>query len=1505
MEALDEEQPMLGDDAYADPPIDTRPGMGRRRSSRLRSRPRLGSDMSSTSLDQSGNIQYLEAPEEEEDEDRPDHLHRLIQKRKAQVKFVESSMLLQKGSLKAHGHRPSNDSLVSTVSELGTMSLLDDEKSEITSNMKFLTEVEDLMKEMETRFPGEYGSQMIPVQVRVTDLSYKVEVSAQSNKIKTVYNSSFVYDVWSWTKRKLRGAPRPTKAGTKTVLHDVSLTLNPGKMYLVLGPPSSGKTSLLRAIAGRLPPNDKKHNCTGDVRYNGEKVDPKNKLHIENAITFIEQLDFHAPRMTVQETFQFAFKCKDKSHAPPAFHGKMSPEQKEFVQTWDKEQTRVKMIMEALGLSHVADTFVGNADVRGVSGGQRRRVTLGEMIVSVSPVLCGDEISTGLDAASTYDICDILLHLTRLLRMTRVLSLLQPSPETVSLFDEVILLSQGYMIYAGPISQVENYFADLGYRAPDQMDVADFLQVLSTPDGIKLYDSKLDERRQQETTDSEPVEYTPYTMRELAEEFQKSSQYTRIKLSQKKKNASSWRGEDGELIARVRQRFKNNFFQQTFINVKRELLLWRRDTRFLIANAAKNFIMGVSVGGVFFQTKSVISIFGVMFQITLFIMLGAMVAAPANIDGRTIFYKQRDANFYSAFPYVIGKALALMPQAFTDVMIFGTIIYWMVGLAPTFLNYAIFIAILFTFSVVMNQMLTIFAAVARTKTEVQGISSVILLLLVLFCGFIVSPDVIPSYYVWIYWWNPLAWVYRAMLVNEFRSGEYDDLYEEDGVPPEEWLPLGDQILLATGFKLNGEPFGKIWIAYNFAYLVPYFLLCVILTGVGLQFVRRDDSGGGGAADSEDDDQLGMTTEEEMADRKPIHVPFQPVTLSFKDVCYDVKASTGKETIRLLHNVNGVFESGRMCALMGSSGAGKTTLMDVIALRKNSGTVTGDIRLNGFEQEAMTFRRCTGYVEQFDVQAPELTVRETCMFSARLRLDQNEPAVATDEAKLEFVESILETFELTDIADCLVGTDETGGLSFEQRKRLSIAVELAASPSLIFLDEPTSGLDSRAALLVCRALRVIANTGRTVIATIHQPSLAVFQLFDDLLLLKKGGKTVFFGDMGEDCKNLVNYFESTGAANIDKGENPANWMLKVITEEDSAVDYAEAFAGSNKQEALLSRIEDLTINANMSERITFESEFAASRQTRQFRVNDRLRTIYWRSPAYNLGRMLISGGIAFILGSTFLGNRYPAVFAETEMSSLLSTIFISFIIIGVLSITSVLPVMLQIRDAFYRHEASGMLSASSLALALGVAEKYFIVLSGVVFTTVFVGTAGLHFLTIRADIGFWGFFTFNIAIYSYFGQAFMCSVRGTSTAQILASVFIGLNNFFSGLIVRPQYMTGFFQITYWITPGHYVYEGLVMAIFQEDERMVIANDGSEFFEFLISDERSEGPSDLPPCNRQEVDYCEGFVTEYIWVFFGGRFRRENLRTNILVLALYLIAARVFTFVALRKFKYTST
>ena len=375
-----------------------------------------------------------------------------------------------------------------------------------------------------------------------------------------------------------------------------------------------------------------------------------------------------------------------------------------------------------------------------------------------------------------------------------------------------------------------------------------------------------------------------------------------------------------------------------------------------------------------------------------------------------------------------------------DCFVFGTILYYMVGLAPQPVYFFRFFGIVFLFNVLMSEFLFIFSTFAATSSVVQTASACVVFIFMLFCGFLIPPITIPSYFQWLYWYNPLAWAYRAVVINAFRNDDYTS-YE------------ADDILKRVGFVYDGDkPFEQDWIFWAYIFMCGHIFLSIFISAIVLSSVRvQTKSPPTFEAIEREVEESGETSENSgTSEREDANIPFQPITLSFASVCYDVKPSTGGEDIRLLHDVNGYFRAGRMCALMGESGAGKTTLMDVIAMRKNSGKIFGDIRINGFVQEKSSFRRCSGYVEQFDIQSPQLTVRETVLFSTRLRLDSNK--VKTEKEKEAFCDSVIDTLELTPLAHCLVGSDEEGGLSFEQKKRLSIAVELASSPSILFLDE---------------------------------------------------------------------------------------------------------------------------------------------------------------------------------------------------------------------------------------------------------------------------------------------------------------------------------------------------------------------------------------------------------------------------------------------------------------------
>lgn len=188
-----------------------------------------------------------------------------------------------------------------------------------------------------------------------------------------------------------------------------------------------------------------------------------------------------------------------------------------------------------------------------------------------------------------------------------------------------------------------------------------------------------------------------------------------------------------------------------------------------------------------------------------------------------------------------------------------------------------------------------------------------------------------------------------------------------------------------------------------------------------------------------------------------------------------------------------------------SGAGKTTLLDVLATRVTTGVVTGDTMVNGNPTDP-SFQHKVGYVQQQDLHLSTMTVREALRFSAVLRQSAEIPR----SEKLDYVEHVIDTLEMREFADAVIGVPGEG-LNVEQRKRLTIGVELAARPQLlIFFDEPTSGLDSQTSWAISELIKKLTNSGQAVLCTVHQPSAILFDQFDRLLLIAPGGKTAYFG-----------------------------------------------------------------------------------------------------------------------------------------------------------------------------------------------------------------------------------------------------------------------------------------------------------------------------------------------------------------------------------------------------------
>jgi len=723
-----------------------------------------------------------------------------------------------------------------------------------------------------------------------------------------------------------------------------------------------------------------------------------------------------------------------------------------------------------------------------------------------------------------------------------------------------------------------------------------------------------------------------------------------------------------EIANMVRVRFRNSMLRSLRLVIGRELLLWWRDKYQIKAKVFQSMLVGVIVGTIFFQSFGTVSnVFSVSFQSMFYAAVGAMVLSVRLFPDRSILYKASDSSMFPTVCYVIGRSVATIPVSLIDAVGYGSLIFWLTGFAyndgASIAQYFIFMALLFTGSLSAGLLFSTYPSIVQVISQAQACNSLTAIVLILFSGFTVQPNVIPPYYIWIYWINPFAWILRGLVVNEFASGAYD--YPLSNTSD---TTVGEEILIQFGFSDgDGNAYTLEWAGYAVGFCFALSLAAVIWTTWSYNHIRY--STGKTLVTDKGSDEMESLDETVLVD-----IPFTRVDLTFSDLHYYVTASTSDEQLELLKGIDGVVYSGKMTALMGSSGAGKTTLMDVIAMRKTSGNITGEIRLNGHLQEETSFRRCTGYVEQFDVQSPSLTVRETMEFSAKLRLDESNPSV-TPENIAGLVAQTLTMLELSNIQNLQVGTDETGGLSFEQKKRLSIAVEVVANPSLIFLDEPTSGLDARAAAIVMRGMKRIALQGRAVCATIHQPSIAIFDSFDRLLLLKRGGEVVFHGDLGEDSCNLINYFEQyPDTKPILPHENPATWMLTTIGAGSSgggSFDYAGKYFESNLRSSCLSEIDAVHAKADDKNRVSFASKYATSNRTQQWQVYLRTATVYFRSPTYNATRVFVSGIVALLFSTVYAVQRVPQ--NESDMNSRVNSIFISVLFLMVNALNTVLAV----------------------------------------------------------------------------------------------------------------------------------------------------------------------------------------------------------------------------------------
>ncbi|KAJ8540413.1 hypothetical protein K7X08_030332 [Anisodus acutangulus] len=1282
-------------------------------------------------------------------------------------------------------------------------------------NEKFLLKLKDRIERVGIDLPTievRYEHLNIGANAYVGSRALPSFINFMTNFVETILNSVHIL---------------PSRKRKITILKDVSGMIKPCRMTLLLGPPSSGKTTLLLALAGKLDPTLK---VTGNVAYNGHEL---HEFVPQKTSVYISQHDLHIGEMTVRETLEFSARCQgigpryemlaELSRREKAANIKPDPDidiyMKASVSKGQEANVVTDYVLKILGLDVCADTMVGDEMIRGISGGQKKRVTTGEMLVGPSKALFMDEISTGLDSSTTFSIVNSLRQSVQLLKGTAVISLLQPAPETYNLFDDIILLSDGYIVYQGPREAILHFFESMGFKCPERKGVADFLQEVTSKKDQQQYWAKKDE----------PYRFVP------SEEFAESYKSFHVGKELGDELATPYDKSKSHPAALSTQKYGIGTKQLLKVCAKREFLLMKRNSFVYIFKLVQLAVMALITMSVFFRTTMPRDNMddggmyaGALFFVVVMIMFNGMAEINLTILKLPVFFKQRDLLFYPSWAYSLPTWILKIPITFIEVALWTFLTYYVIGFDPNVsrmgeqwesLAHLEHLRWFYNLHCVdLSSQEVYFMIFAEIPFLVQSD-------LYLFSVLLDTEDNVKKWWIWGYWISPLMYSVNSILVNEFDGKHWKHI-----TPTGE--PLGAAVVRGRGFFPDAY-----WYWIGIGALVGFIIVFNLCYAIGLAYLKP--FGKPQAMISEDDEDAdnvqlieGGKTEGQNK-KKGMVLPFEPHCITFDNVVYSVdmpqeikEQGCTEDRLVLLKGVSGAFRPGVLTALMGVSGAGKTTLMDVLAGRKTGGYIDGHIKISGYPKKQETFARISGYCEQNDIHSPYVTVYESLVYSAWLRLPQD----VDENKRTMFVDEVMELVELTPLRSALVGLPGVNGLSTEQRKRLTIAVELVANPSIIFMDEPTSGLDARAAAIVMRAVRNTVDTGRTVVCTIHQPSIDIFEAFDELFLMKRGGREIYVGPLGRYSCHLIKYFESMpGVSKIKEAYNPATWMLEVTSASQEmmlGVDFADLYKKSDLYERNKALIAELSTPRPGTKDLHFETQFSQPFWTQCMACLWKQYLSYWRNPSYTAVRFLFTIFLALIFGTLFwdLGTK---VSRSQDLFNAMGSMYAATLFLGVQNSSSVQPVVAVERTVFYRERAAGMYSAIPYAFGQVVIEIPYVFVQSAFYGIIVYAMIGFEWTAAKF---FWYFFFmyFTLLYFTFYGMLTVAITPNQNVASIVAAFFYAVWNLFSGFIVPRPRIPIWWRWYYWACPVAWTLYGLVASQFGELQNKLSDDENVEQF-----------------------------------------------------------------------------
>mgnify|MGYP001762232220 CR=1 FL=1 len=1008
------------------------------------------------------------------------------------------------------------------------------------------------------------------------------------------------------------------------------------------------------------------------------------------------------------------------------------------------------------------------------------------------------------------------------------------------------------MVYFGPLDCATDYFKSIGYLPYERQTTADFLVACTDIHGRRV-NPKFQGR-------------VPHTAKEQAEAFQQSEAGRR--------NRADVEAYMTEMQQRMDTTAQMNYIRDTRAMRARHvprrtpyLLSWPMQVRLAIKRRA-HIVLGdwvtifigtfastaqaILLGSAFYQLKldqaGIFPRTGIMFFALLYNSFLAMSEVTVSYMQRPVVIRQ--ARYAMLRPSADALAVALLdiPIRLVTLTFFVIPLYFMAGLSYDAGKFFIFWSCVMLVTYALVAFFRSVAALTRSEAVATMVAGLTIIDVSMYAGYVIPRPTMMVWWRWLSYCNPVSFIFELMLTNELRGllidctksmvpagPSYNNVPNDYRVCPVKGAQPGQAKI--TGEAYAYANYGYRWdqAGRNAGIVVAMWIFSVLIGMVASEF-QTDPSAAGGvmvfrrnhkamremqAKRAELDAKSAPSaidpdaTAEETRGWEPSEKPgarggtlqVSDEVFSWHDVCYDIPVKRGSR--RLLDHVYGYVAPGKMTALMGESGAGKTTLLNVLAQRTDFGVVTGDFFLNG-RPLPKSFQADTGYCQQQDIHLPQHTVREALQFSALLRQPRETPR----QERLEYVETIIRLLEMETFAEAIIG-DVGEGLNVEQRKRLTIGVELAAKPRLLlYLDEPTSGFDAQAAWSVVRFLKKLAAEGQAILCTIHQPSGELFNQFDRLLLLQKGGRTVYFGDLGENSSHLIRYFEERSGITCDKDANPAEYMLDMIGAGATATtdkDWPALFRSSQEAAVMHAELAEFEARRQEQRHISRETESRTKREYAQpvgvqIAVTIwRLFQAYWRNPNFllaKLGLNLISG---LFIGSTFWGQGQK----ETKIA-LQNRMFAIFMILCVSQPVAqqMQPIFLQLRDIYEAREGpSKMYRWPVFVLSAAVVEIPWNLFCGTMLWLPWYFMIHFDYEGKRAAYS-WGMYMLYQLYYVSFAQAVAIVSANALLASMLFSTLYSFLVVFCGVMQPPGQMPYFWHSwMFYLAPFTWIIEGM--------------------------------------------------------------------------------------------------